>query len=326
MRQYKATANWTYGAEHEWADWPLSTQLPEGYGRDVKDYTIVNSNGIANDPRGETCDIGGEINTPPTDSIVGQVECLNSLRRLLPMATVNYRSNLHIHIRVPGLQEDLPALKQLQRYIHDNMRQALDIIQPLPKPVLGQVPPTPEPGAIHRRDMTDAYGPEYFLDEEWYEGAVRRWKRRRVSHQTLLTPERVAGQLEADTIDEFFKREVPRAKKDGRPLWHCQPRVCVNVRQLLETDTIEFRHFAGTMDPNIMHSCLTWCRDFLHAALNDIPIDQVLELYKTSMFPHWPEYNHGLEIGYRATCHDHSIKHAQIVRNVERIKRGQLPE
>ncbi len=55
------TKGWTYGAEHEWADWPYETELPKDYGRDVRDDTMINSNGVAVDPRGNYYSWGGEI-------------------------------------------------------------------------------------------------------------------------------------------------------------------------------------------------------------------------------------------------------------------------
>lgn len=290
----------TYGAEHELADWPLSTELPNGYGRDVKDITIVNSNGIANDPSGKLYGFGGEINTPPTDTIEGQVMCLQDIKRLLPMAKVNYRSNLHIHVRVPDLKDDLAMLKQVQHYIHEHMPFLLPGLQELPRPT----------------------SKEYECPEE-LKGAQRRWRRRRVSHQTLLTPQRLERQLQAKTNEEFFRLEVPQSKAD-KPLWHCQPRLCVNLRQLLETDTVEFRHFAGTLDESIMRKCVEWCRDFMLAALNNDPVETLTSRYQPSDFPKFPEYDHELERRYRATVHDGTLDKEIIARNIELILKGEF--
>lgn len=307
--------DWTYGCEHEWADWPLGRGVPPGYGRDLRDITIVNSNGIANDPRGRTCKIGGEINTPPTDTPLEQVGCLTELKEWLPEATVNYRSNLHLHIRVPGLRDDLARLKQVQRYIHEAMPKSFPVIQPTPRPL--------HEHALYLDDndlVRDDYGPEYFPDAEEHRGACRRWRRRRVSHQTLLTPARLERQLAATSIEDFFEAEVPQSK--NRPMWHLQPRLCVNLRQLRETDTIEFRHFAGTMNEQHLLAGMNWCREFLFHALNDAPIEGMLNAYRPEWFAHWPRYDHRLERGYRATCHDHTLSHVQIMENVAAIEQG----
>lgn len=288
----------TFGAEHEWGDWPLDRPLPVGYGRDTHDNTIVNSNGIANDPTGRLYNYGGEINTPPTDSAEGQVDCLWELRDLLPEAVVNYRSNLHVHVRIPSLREDLSALKQVQRYIHANLRTALAVVEPLMRPMELEYATTVE-----------------------FEGALRRWRRRRVSHQTLLTPDRLARQLSAGTIDEFFRWEPPEDKQ-GRPLWHCQPRLAVNLRQLKETDTVEFRHFPGTLDANQMRAAVTWCQDFLEAAVGDRPVSRVVTQYHTSDFPPFPAYVHWQETRYRATVHDGTNTKAEIAANIRAIEEG----
>lgn len=295
------TKDWTYGAEHEWGDWAYNAPLPAGFGRDLQDHTCMSSNGIANDPSGKSYAFGGEINTPPTHAKEEQSLYAVSLaawfrHRGSPAPTINHRSNLHLHIRVPGLKDDLDALKRVQAYIHANMRRALAVIQPMPRPA------------------------DPLNYSEAHEGAVRRWRRRRVSHQTLLTPERLARQLAAPTIDEFFKAEVPQSK--GRPQWHLQPRLCVNLRQILETDTIEFRHFAGTLDENVLYRCLSWCEDFLRCAIVGEPIEWLLDLYDGCEWPAFPPYVHHLENRYRATCHDGSLKRPEIEENIHRILTG----
>lgn len=296
----------TYGAEHELADIPLDRSLPAGYGRDVKDISIVNSNGIANDPTGKMYRFGGEINTPPTRTVGGQAECLRAICDLLPEARVNYRSNLHVHIRVPGLRDDLLALRQVQRYVHENLRLALSLVEPLPRPA-----------------------PHEYAGAEEYKGALRRWRRRRVSHQTLLSPKRLEHQLEARRVDVFFRREVPESRTGrsrGRPMWHAQPRLAVNLRQLRETDTVEFRHFPGTLDYDEMLAAASWCHDFMRAALDGTPIRQVMRDYSTADFPSFPKYVHWQEVRYRATVHDGTIPKPQIAANIRRILEGTFDE
>jgi hypothetical protein len=290
-------SEWTFGAEHEWADWPIDARLPAGCERNTKDHTIANSSGIANDPTGRTCRIGGEINTRPTATIDEQVRVLRDLKRVLPGAKVNYRSNLHIHIRAPGLKDDLAALKRVQAYICAHMPSAFDAIAPLPRPTLFQ-----------------------FKNKDVYAGAERRWRRCLVSHRTLVPPPRLSAQFAAGTVDAFFAAEVPQ--KDGRPLWHLQPRACVNLRQLLETDTVEFRHFPGTLDESEFWVCLEWCRRFLDCALRGKPFDGILRWARIAKFPQFPPYDHWIDVRFRATVHDGSIKPEAIRANVKAILDG----
>lgn len=293
---------WTFGAEHELADWFYNGDLPAGFERDRNDVTIVNSNGIANDPKGKMWTRGGEINTRPTCTILQQLEDLERFMAMHPDAKVNYRSNLHIHVRVPGLGEDLQALKRVQSYIHEHMPRVLEQIEPIPRPTSEEHP-----------------------DPEELEGALRRWRRRRVSHHTLLTPERLQGQLEATSVEEFYRLEVPSSRK-GTPMWHFQPRLCVNLRQHRETDTVEFRHFPGTLNGFQLTTCYLWCANFLVWALEDRPITSLLGLnrFHRASFPVFPKYDHQLERRYRATCHDHTLSKAEIKSNIGRILSGEF--
>lgn len=293
--------SWSYGAEHEWADWPITAALPPGCAHNRKDHTVANSNGIANDPTGRLYAFGGEINTRPTATVDEQVEVMHALLRALPMARVNYRSNLHVHVRAPGLAEDLAALKQVQKYVHAHMPAFFDLIAPLPRPIQWQ-----------------------YRQREVFEGATRRWRRCMVSHRTLLSEARLAHQLRAETCREFFEREVPR--KGARPLWHLQPRVCVNLRQLLETDTIEFRHFPGTRDAREFRACLEWCRRFLAAALVSAPVDPLAAWARAQKFPQFCAYDHAIDVRFRATIHDGSVPREVIKRNIKAMLNGTFEE
>jgi hypothetical protein len=280
----------SYGAEHEWADHPLDRDPPTGYGRDVKDITMVNSNGIANDPKGKFYRFGGEFNTPPTDTIEGQVGCLTELKELYPEATINYRSNLHLHVRVPGLKNDLQALKLFQAHIHEHLPDVLTkVIEPIPVPTLE---------TCNRTRDSD------FTSAEWFEGAKRRFRRRRVSHQSFLTEKRLALQAQASTVEQWYAAEVPQS--DGRPMWHLQPRLAVSLRQMLQTDTIEFRHFPGTMSEAQLRWAFNWVKAYTEHALEGLSITGLVREFEGVNLPRFLPYHHDVECGYRATCHDGS--------------------
>lgn len=282
--------NWTYGAEHELGDWDTKKGLPEGFLR-ANDWTLVNSNTIAVQPNPKDYPLGGEINTPPTETIQEQLDCLNTFLKLHPDTVVNHRSNLHIHIRVPGLKNNLKSLKKIQVTIHGDFRELVKRLEPIPK------------------GLTEA--------------ERKREKRRRVSHQTFLTSQRLKKQLSAETVEDFFRLEVPQTKKTGEPMWHAQPRVCVNLRQLLQTDTIEFRHFPGTLDLRELESCFKWCRDFLICSLRGYSI---LSLFGNNEWriPRFPKFIEGVEIGYQATASHNGLKKYEIQKNIELIEKGEF--
>lgn len=288
---------WTYGAELELADIDRSKKLPEGFGWDVRDYSMVNSNGIAVDPKALLYGFGGEVNLPPADSIEQQVENFCKVFALFPEAAVNYRSNLHIHISVPGLKDDLKALKRLQVYVHDQLKPFISKIEPIPVPV--------------RSD---------YKSNAAFEGANWRYKRRKKSHQTFLTPKRIAHQLQAETVQEFLEREVPRAS-NGNVMWHAQARCCVNIRQLRETNTIEFRHFPGTLSEQEFFGATQWCYQFMLAALiTDEPIASVWKRFsKEYTLPKFEPYKHELEVRYALTCADGTVAKKERIENIERL-------
>lgn len=267
-------SSWTYGAEHEFADWDIREEMPLGTWR-TPDPTIVNSNGIAADPDGKLYSFGGEINTPPTLFPEGQADLLVGLARAYPEARINYRSNLHVHIRVPGLAEDLDALKRVASYGQRWLREILPIIDPIPEPPEGDSPEA--------------------------KGARKRIARNRVSHHTVISRERFEGQLQATTVDEFHDAEVPRSA-DGRPLYFFQPRQAVSLRQLKQSDTIEFRHFFGTLDPEELLGAVTWCRLYLERALANADESPVAAFEATGLpRPRAAPYGHWMEERYERT-------------------------
>lgn len=265
----------TYGAEFELSD--FDRREVAAWAFDERDVTMVNTNGVAVDPRGLTYPYGGEILARPSGSPSGVADQLLSMLALRP--TVNYRSNLHVHVRVPGLREDLGALKRVQRYVATWMPRLLPVIEPIPEP--------------ERRNYPDA--------EAW-RGARARHARRRVSHQKLLSPSRVAAQMAATTPDEFLDAEVRHAPT-GRLFWATCPRACVNLRQLRETDTVEFRHYPGSVDPEEVLTAVQWADAFMRLALDGTvdPTRYYLEHFAVRRWPSFRMYDHRLECRYRRT-------------------------
>src|SRR6202041_37354 len=110
--------------------------------------------------------------------------------------------------------------------------------------------------------------------------------------------------------------------KHGAPQVQCQPRLCVSLRQLLQTDTVEFRHFPGTLDEEELLNCVEWCARFLERALENGPLISELDWAKTRRFPKFPPYIHWMENRYRATVHDGTVSKAQIIANIRAIEAG----
>lgn len=303
------TREWTFGAEHELGDWDRQQGPPPGMGVDRRDVTCMNNNGIAADPLAKSWLWGGEINTVPTRCIEGQVIQLRQIKEMHPGVTVNHRSNLHVHIRVPGLSEDLAALKRIALFGQRVLPRVLARIEPLPRPK----PPLPMSGPLGGQPSDE------------HLGELRRWRRRRVSHQTILTRDREARRQGADTVAEFHRLTAP-LDKSGQPLHHLQPREAVNLRQLMETDTVEFRHFPGTLDEDRLRRAIEWCACYMVAALGDEDNPILTLASEWGQIIPWPEYVHWKEVRYRATCHDGTLTRDEIERNISRILKGEFDD
>ena len=295
------TSTFSYGCELEFADVDRSTVLPEGCAFDGKDHTVVNSNGIATDPKAQTCAFGGEINVRPTDTIEQQLVVIDDIIKCFgDQITVNYRCNLHVHVRVPGLRDDLVACKQLAAYIRGHEQEVYHMIEPIPKPT------------------SDEY-----TDTESMAGALKRYKRRHRSHQYRVSDNVYRAMMSAKTTQEFFNAHAPWSEKKQQHCFHLKPRAGINLRPLWEThhNTIEFRHFPGTLSLLEYKSCLTWCQLFLDAALNSpfTTPQQILDANPWMQFPKFQPYRHDLETTYLLTSYDHCTR-SEIIENLKTIK------
>jgi hypothetical protein len=269
----------TYGAEYEFGD-ICRTELPGGLSWNEKDYSIVSSTGIANDPKGLVYTRGGEINSVPTPYVETQLAMFADLVEQHPEARVNHRTNLHLHVRIPGLSDDLESLKRLLTYIDANQAAIYDAIEPVPVP--------------KRQD---------FHSVAAFKGAQKRYKRRLVSHQYKVSATRVERALAATTVEQFLAAHAP-VQKDGKPAWGLTTRAGINLLQLKETDTIEFRHFTCTRNVNELLHCFNWVSNFVPAALDNAPVAELIGA-ADYRFPEFAPYNYDMELGYDYTNFQH---------------------
>lgn len=289
--QQPATDQWTYGAELEWVDWPRLEKLPKGIAVDDGNYTSVNSNGVAVDGKGKSYPLGGEILTAPSESVSGPSDQMNQLMNRWPRMTFNYRTGLNTHVRIPGLAEDVKKLKKIQKFVHRVMPDLLGIIDPIPTP--GR-----DVSALEKRCCRIRYK----------------------DHHTLLPDWRLELQLKADTPRKFFEAEVVHLKT-GKLHWAIVPRTCVNLRQIMQTETVEFRHFFMPATEEELLNTMEWSKLFLETALEDdgkITAKQLLEEFDFDN-REWPKplpYDSWLDEGFFFTSPHHNDR--SIV--AERIK------
>jgi hypothetical protein len=299
-------ATWTYGAEHEYGDWDRRRGLPEGkwyeipgfpnrFYSDPREAKCMNSNGIASSP---VYPYGGEVNTPYTRTPEGQGAMVTIFRSMHPEATVNYRSALHAHVRVPGLKADLPALKRLAAYQSGHGRDILEVIEPYES-------------VMPDRDLH----PEAF--RRWYHRANYRTG----SHRKLLDEAIVLRLLSVETVPDFIETVRPPGG------WQFFRRPAVNLfRMFPETakdhvsETIEFRHFPGSLDPEVVAEALRWCRDYLLLAFSGAdPAGKLAEYRRRGLLPMpFPPYSHDLEKIFQETCSKDKLSLPALREKVER--------
>lgn len=282
----------SFGAELELADWPNREPLPSGMKIDENERAGVNSNGVAVDGSGKLYHLGGEILTAPSTSVEGPADQMAWIKNRWPEAVDNFRTGLNVHVRVPGLRDDLKKLKRLQTFIHKVMPELLPVLCPLPKP-----------RASHGLCEID-YDP-VFADPDELKGAVRDWKRWCRNLTSFLPQMRFDLQMAARTPKEFFEAEAIDLKT-GKVHWALATRACVNLRQLLQTDTVEFRHFTGTSSPDELLNATLWCKAFLEAALDgeNVSAYDLLKAVGPGDGRAWPKlasYDPWLDRGYHYT-------------------------
>jgi Putative amidoligase enzyme len=266
----------TVGLELEWADVDRRIEIPETLGSwNHADNSIVNSDGHANDPKG-VYPFGGEINTRPTSTAGEQADIVRRLAEILT-PTINYRCNLHVHIGIPGLADDLIMLKQVASYLRSIEPFVYSVIEPIPKP--------------RRSD---------YESDEAYKGARKRESRRYVSHQKSLDDARYEAMMKATTPTEF-RHEHFYAQADGSKNFRSVPRTGMNLRSLWKHGTIEFRHFPGTDNPVEIESAASWCLAVIDAALNSLTPPDEIYASRVWAFPRFRRYRHTLELGYQST-------------------------
>lgn len=269
--------NLTYGAELEWPDVDPLAELPPGWAWSRTDYTIVNSDGTANDPsrsRDRLPFRGGELNTPPADSPAALAAAAAPLWKALQPG-YNYRSNLHIHI---GLTDGwtLDRLKRLADFTRAWLPPLLPVIDPLDG-LLDGIPP----GTADHAD------------------AMQRLRHSQRSRHYLTSRARHLLRMTALTVDDALAAECPTSR-DGTVQWHLASREAVNLRAIRKHGTVEFRLFAGPRTPDQLAAAAELAGGWVEHALTETdPTGMVNSL--AGRLPRQAAFDPALERGWAAT-------------------------
>lgn len=278
-------ASATFGCELEIADADTSIVLPPGNTWCDKDGSIANSNGTGNDPKHQLNRYGGEIQVRPRQSPEELLYEVLEIYTLLGRVSFNYTTNLHVHIRVPGLRDDLYALKNIADYVHRYGKSMYQLIDPNHVPASREYP-----------------------DSKALTGAMKRYKRRERSHHYMLAQHTVQAMMAARTVDYFVRSMIPH-NDEGRPLTHLFTRPGVNLASLWRHDTIEFRFFTMSHDPNKLLSAFQWPLLMLEAVFmtNDPPA-RLLDEHPELVFQKFHPYDYDMDKIFQLTNLYHNTR------------------
>ncbi len=267
----------TYGYELELGDIDRRRLLPVEFGKwEYAECDIVNIHGEyagqACDPLGELPPMGGEINIFPaynpeelTNRIVDCIEWFKGHGDRPSSSCVNHG---HVHIHVPGLRDDIAALKRLTSAIDQYQHEIIRLCY----------------GYEEHPDMAEAKTARTYL--KWDGGRPM--------------PNWMASNIidKAEDFDDFIR--IQCCGRDGvsrgRPF-----RYAVNTYCLKHTDTIEFRCFRASLSEYEIWSSIDFARRFLLLALNG-GNTTIRHLITSNgyLFPRF-EYNHEHYLAWERT-------------------------
>lgn len=264
----------TYGFELEIGDVDRRIPLPEHLGKwEFSETDVVNIHppywGVACDPLGIEPPFGGEINVKPTKTWQAQVdrilEIIDFYKAQGNNPSTNFISHNHIHVFVPGLKDDVDALKRLVKYIRDNQHLVIDRIH-----------------AFRMQPNMTKSAKQYLK----FDGA-------------RVMPDYMCNNIISLTkdFDHFIKLHA--AGKDGvsmgRPF-----RYAINTYCMKHTGTIEFRLFRHSFDRRELSDSFKFVEMFIDAALNDgPPVEDILASYDFKFPP--MSYDHELWLSHEKT-------------------------
>ncbi len=271
----------TYGYEVEWGDIDRKFDVPADLGSwEYCETDIVNLRepyrGLGSDPKGINPPVGGEINTMPTKTWQEQVDNIIKLRDLFTEhgtpPTSGVVNHGHLHIHVPGLIEDIDALKRLMAYIKVNQHATIRALHQF------QVEPGMEKTKTAKTYLKHDGGriaPDWLLDN-------------------LST-------LPVDFEDWLRVHCCGKdAKVRSRPF-----RYGIHTYALKNSKTVEFRCFRSTTKREELEDCFDFCTQFMVAALNGGPNVEEILASKQWQFPPF-EYDHEMYLGWEASKYGHA--------------------
>jgi hypothetical protein len=207
---------------------------------------------------------GGEVNTPPSNTIEEQVEMVKKILEWQPQVNVNHRLHLHTHVAFPGLCEDLPMMKKILKYIQDNADFVLNTVY---------VP------TRHPKMNASAWSYQ-------------------ITDQSRMPDYKYKFCMDAETVEDF--RNSHAKIKNGNVAYQFMKRYAVNLYSIFKHGTIEFRHFFPTLNPDHVRAALEYSKKFVEEAIGDqTPVRDWFFLSNNQFFSgRTPKFNLPKEVAY----------------------------
>lgn len=278
MKKYDRNT-FTYGFEIEWGDIDRNMPIPPELGAwEYCETDIINLRepyrGLGSDPKGVNPPVGGEINMKPTKTMEEQVDNIMKIHDLFVAhgtpPTAGCVNHGHLHIHVPGLIEDIDALKRLSLYLRDNQHMTIDRCYQF------RVMPNMEMTKTAKTYLKHDGG--------------------RIMPDWLATN---LGTVPVDFEDWIRVHCCGKdAKTQSRPF-----RYGIHTYALKNSKTIEFRCFRSSVNRQEIMDSFRFAADWIDAALNNGPDVQELFLTNDYKFPPF-EYDHEMYLAWENTKYE----------------------
>lgn len=275
MKHYDPNT-FTYGFEIEWGDIDRKMPIPKELGSwEYCETDIINMRtpyrGLASDPKGINPPVGGEINMMPTKTWQQQVDNIMKVKELFEVhgspPTAGCVNHGHLHIHVPGLTEDIDALKRLMRYIKDNQHITMERVYQF------RVYPNMEMTKTAKTYLKHDGG--------------------------RIAPDWLLINLATVPVDFEDWLRVHCCGKDAKTL--SRPfRYGIHTYALKNSKTVEFRCFRSSIDRREIEDSFRFATAFMDAALNNGPDVQEILFSYDYKFPPFT-YDHEMYMGWEKT-------------------------
>lgn len=286
----------SFGCELEWSDIDRKVDIPKELGSwegpKIAGYymgseiDIVNTKGDwkghGTDPLCINCPVGGEIHTQPSNTIDSQMYRIMRIMDLFNTVSVACPNHGHIHVAIPGIKQDLVALKNLFRYTKKNELSMM-------KACCGYT----------REDYDKIMNADL---DGWVKSYLTMGDGKQINPGIY---EKVEKAKDISEILELLKntKAIDYDWVTGKgTVTENSHRTCLNLFNLVKGETVEFRIFRASINPVEIYSSLVFAKRYIEEALKGDEGKPVTEILKEGNFKFAPlNFDERLAKGWQDT-------------------------